>query len=124
MTDDTKMPRKGKKNYAKFSKTKVEDDPVEEVKEKVSEPEVKKDPEPTVEDVTVIAVVVPKKLNVRSEPAKADGNVICVINKDQRITVHTAYQNPTWAYVSVEAAKGVNVDGFVMKGFIKEVKEG
>lgn len=121
MVDDTKMPRKGKRNYSKYSKTKVEEDPVEveEVKE-----EVKNDPEPAVEDVTVIALVIPDKLNVRCEPQKADGNVMCVVKKGQRLTVHTAYQNPTWAFVSVEAEKGISVDGYVMKGFIKEVKEG
>lgn len=80
--------------------------------------------EPEVEDITTIARVIPNKLNLRIEPQQVDGNVIGILNKGDRITVHKAYHNPTWAYVSAEIEKGVNADGFVMKGFIEEVKEG
>lgn len=89
----------------------------------VEEPVAEEAEEVDVEEVTVIARVIPNKLNVRIEPQKVDGNVVGILKKGDRITVHTAYHNPTWAYISAEVEKGINVDGFVMKGFIEEVKE-
>lgn len=97
----------------------ITDEPVEEsVEEALEEEEV------NVEDITTIAIVLPEKLNVRVEPAQVDGNVIGIIRKGSKVTVHKAYENPTWAFVSAEIEKGVCADGYVMKGFIEEVKEG
>lgn len=95
-----------------------EENTTETVSEEPVEEEVK------LEDVTVVAQVIPNKLNVRIEPQQVEGNVIAILNKGTRVTVHTTYQNPTWAYISAEAEKGINVDGYIMKGFIEEVKEG
>lgn len=99
---------------------------VEKLKEEVVTEEEPADTveEPDVEENTIIARVIPNKLNIRIEPQQVDGNVIGILEKGARVTVHTAYHNPTWAYISAEVEKGVNVDGFVMKGFIEEIKEG
>lgn len=97
---------------------------VEEITEEELVEETVEEEEVSVEDITTIAIVLPEKLNVRVEPAQVDGNVIGVIRKGSKVTVHKAYENPTWAFVSAEIEKGVCADGYVMKGFIEEVKEG
>ena len=97
---------------------------VEEITEEELVEEAVEEEEVSVEDITTIAIVLPEKLNVRVEPAQVDGNVIGVIRKGSKVTVHKAYENPTWAFVSAEIEKGVCADGYVMKGFIEEVKEG
>lgn len=125
---------KNRRNYSSFSKVKeaeenveVAEEAVEEVVEEVTEEPVEEtveEEEVNVEDITAIAIVLPEKLNVRVEPAQVDGNVIGVIRKGSKVTVHKAYENPTWAFVSAEIEKGICADGYVMKGFIEEVKEG
>lgn len=100
---------------------------LKEVTNEEKEPKLEKEPDTVepepVEEVTVIARVLPEKLNVRIEPQQVDGNVLGIIKKGDRVTVHTAYKNSTWAYISAELEKGIAVDGFVMKGFIEEIKE-
>lgn len=112
-------------SYEEAEKLREEvEEAVEEITEEESVEETVEEEEVSVEDITTIAIVLPEKLNVRVEPAQVDGNVIGIIRKGSKVTVHKAYKNPTWAFVSAEIEKGVCADGYVMKGFIEEVKEG